>query len=490
MLSSVVIGAGPAGLTAGLELGRQGVPAEIYEKDTTVGGISRTVEYRGFRFDVGGHRLYTKVPEVEALWHDLLGDELLHRGRLSRILYQGRFFDYPLKPLNALRGLGPWESARVAASYARARLLPHRREETFEQWVVNRFGRRLYEIFFETYTEKVWGIPPSRIGADWAAQRIKNLDLATAVRNALFGPGGSDEVVTTLIDRFLYPRLGPGQLWEACRERAAGHGVPTHLGTEVVAVEHDGDRVTAVRLRHADGGRRRRAADHVISSMPLSRLVLSLDPAPPEAVLRAARRLRYRDFLTVVLIVDAADLFPDNWIYVHDPAVRVGRVQNFKNWSPDLVPDPAVTSLGLEYFVNRGDELWDSDDSELLRLGEAEARKLDLLAGAPVVDGAVVRMPRAYPVYDGAYRQAVDTLRGYLGRFSNLASIGRNGQHRYNNQDHSMLTGLLAARNLAGGDHELWDVNVEAEYLEKGEAPGAGGDRRVPVARPALGGEG
>jgi len=476
-----------------LELGRRGVPAEIFEQDRLVGGISRTVEYRGFRFDIGGHRLYTKAPEVEALWHDLLGDELLVRQRLSRILYRGRLFDYPLKPVNALVGLGPWEAVRIAASYARARLRPHAEEETFEQWVVNRFGRRLYQIFFETYTEKVWGIPPSRIGAEWAAQRIKNLDLVTAVRNALFGGGGrSGEVVTTLIDRFLYPRLGPGQLWDACRQRAAEVGVPTHTGVRVTAVQHAGGRAHAVRTRRiAGGGEERRPVDRVISSMPLSSLVQCLDPPPPAAVLEAARRLRYRDFLTVVLIIDRAELFPDNWIYVHDPEVRVGRVQNFKNWSPDLVPDPSLTSLGLEYFVDRTGELWRAPEEELLALGEAESRRLGLLDGARVVDGTVVRMPRAYPVYDRGYAGVVAVLRRYLESFSNLACIGRNGQHRYNNQDHSMLTGLLAARNRDGADHELWDVNLEEKYLEAGEAntAPAAGDRRVPMTV-AMEGEG
>jgi protoporphyrinogen oxidase len=471
--TTVIAGAGPAGLTAAWELARLGRPALVLEKDDVVGGISRTVEHRGYRFDVGGHRFFTKAPLVRQVWGELLDGEMLERPRLSRIYYGGTFFDYPLRPLRALIGLGPVESLRVAASYAAARLAPRRREDSFEEWVSNRFGRRLFEIFFKTYTEKVWGMPCDEIDSSWAAQRIKDLDLLTALKHAL-RPGGrggrggrGSRVVTTLIDRFHYPRLGPGQMWERCRDLLAERGVETVTGTRVAAVHHDGGRVTAVTVEEPGGGRRRLPAGHFVSSMPLPELVRMLDPPAPLEVTAAAGRLRFRDFLTVVLIVDRAEVFPDNWIYVHSADVRVGRVQNFKNWSPDMVPDAATTALGLEYFVQEGDELWAATDGDLAALAAREMERLGLARRDEVIDSAVVRMPKAYPVYDQGYREALPVLRDYLGGFANLHAVGRNGQHRYNNQDHSMLTGIYAARNVAGGAYDLWAVNEEAEYHEE-----------------------
>ncbi|MDX1623922.1 MAG: FAD-dependent oxidoreductase [Gemmatimonadota bacterium] len=473
---TVVVGAGPAGLATAHELAERGLPAVVLERDDMVGGIARTVEYEGYRFDLGGHRFFTKSAEIQRLWERTLGEDFLVRPRLSRIHYRNRFFHYPLRPLDALTKLGVVESARVLASYARARMVPHPEERTFEQWVVNRFGRRLFEIFFETYTEKVWGIPCSEISADWAAQRIKNLDLASAVKNALFDGSGdrkgrSDEVVTTLIDRFHYPRLGPGMMWETWRDRVEGEGIQTTLESEVVRLHHRGSRVHAVDVLHGSGSEERVAGDHFVSTMPLRDLVRGMRPAAPPAVRAAAERLGYRDFLIVVLIADVEDLFPDNWIYIHSPDVRVGRIQNFKNWSPEMVPDPTTTSLGLEYFVERGGELWSAADEELLTLGAAEASMLGLLDPSRVVDGTVVRLPDAYPVYDAASRAAVAEIRSWLGGFENLYTIGRNGQHRYNNQDHSMLTGLFAARTIAGSPRPIWDVNVEAAYHEEVEAP-------------------
>lgn len=486
MSEVVIIGGGPAGLTAAWELARLGdTDACVYEKDDIVGGIARTDQYKGYRFDIGGHRFFTKVPVVEQIWHEILGDELLTRPRLSRIFYDGIFFDYPLKPVNALRGLGLIEAARVGFSFLRAQAFPIRPERTFDQWVTNRFGRRLFEIFFETYTEKVWGIPCDQIGADWAAQRIKNLDLVQAVKTALLGQRGArkGEVITTLIEEFEYPRLGPGQMWESCRDQLADKGIPTRMQHEVVRLEHDGARITAAVIAGPDG-EERVPARAVISSMPLRQLVHAMDPPAPTAVREAASRLKYRDFLTVVLIVKDPELFPDNWIYIHSPEVKLGRIQNFKNWSPEMVPDPGTSALGLEYFVNVGDELWTMDDAELVRLGTRECSQLGLVDADAVVDGCVVRMPKAYPVYDQEYQEVLATLRDWLDPFQNLQLVGRNGQHRYNNQDHSMLTAVYAARNLsAGGAYDLWSVNVEAEYHEEvreGEAAGATGDRSIP----------
>jgi protoporphyrinogen oxidase len=483
---TVVIGAGPAGLAAAHELTALGREVTVLEQDDVVGGIARTVVYRGYRFDIGGHRFFTKARSIQDLWEDVMGDDFLLRPRLSRIHYDDRFFHYPLKPLEALIGLGPWESFRILASYARARTFPIEDERTFEEWVVNRFGRRLFEIFFQTYTEKVWGRPCSEIGAEWAAQRIKNLDLVAALRNALLGTRGDGEVVTTLIDRFHYPRLGPGMLWERWSDRLDARGVEIRMRSEVTRLHHWHGRVVSAEVRRPDESTEEVKGDQFISTMPVRELVRALRPLPPSWVLEAAERLAYRDFLTVVLILDQENLFPDNWIYIHSPDVRVGRIQNFKNWSPEMVPDAATTSLGLEYFVHEGDDLWSLSDTELIELAERETTRLGLAGGGRVLDGTVVRVRKAYPVYDEGYRESLATIRGWLDDLENLQLVGRNGQHRYNNQDHSMLTGILAARNVAGENHDIWAVNLEEDYLEQSAASGRltpeGGDRRTPAA--------
>jgi protoporphyrinogen oxidase len=484
MSETVIIGAGPAGLTAAWELARLGRRSVVFEADELVGGISRTVEYKGYRFDIGGHRFFTKVERVNALWREILGDEFLVRPRLSRIFYGDRFFDYPLKPMNALLGLGPIEAIRIGLSYLKAQVLPHADERTFEQWVTNRFGRRLFEIFFETYTEKVWGMPCSEIGADWAAQRIKNLDLVTAVRNALLGSlANRGEIVTTLIDEFHYPRHGPGQMWESAQDQLVERGTDVVLGAGVVRLHHAEGRVRKVTVREAGGQERDVEAEHVLSSMPIRELLHAFEPSPPPEILAAADRLRYRDFLTVGLIVDRDEVFPDNWIYIHSPDVKMGRIQNFKNWSPYMVADPERTCLGLEYFVQEGDELWAAPDDDLIELGTRECDSLGLIRAEEVRDGCVIRIPKAYPVYDAGYQGALEVLRGWLDPIENLQLIGRNGQHRYNNQDHSMMTAVLAVENIVGASHDVWSVNVDDEYHEEvreESAQPASGDRLVP----------
>jgi protoporphyrinogen oxidase len=448
----------------------------VLEADGQVGGIARTVEYKGFRFDIGGHRFFTKVRAVEDIWHDLLGPELLTRPRLSRIYFDGRFFDYPLKAGNALKQLGPGKAAAIAASYGWAKLHPIRPEVSFEDWVVNRFGRELFETFFKAYTEKVWGLPCSTISAQWAAQRIKGLSLWVAAREMLAAPfrRGRTEV-RSLIEQFSYPRLGPGQLWEACARRVNDAGGKVCLNAPVVAVHHVGGHVTGIDV--LEGGRRRRVdVEALISTMPLRTLVEALSPAAPEHVREMAGRLSYRDFVTVALVIDEPDLFPDNWIYVHDAKVKLGRIQNFKNWSPDMVPSPAQTCLGLEYFCFKGDGLWSLSDAELVALGSRELGAIGLADPARVRDGAVVRVPKAYPVYDGRHLAALEVLREYLSGFDNLQLAGRNGLHKYNNQDHAMITGILAAEALLGRRVDPWTVNVEDEYLEEGDALGIGAD--------------
>ena len=480
----VVIGAGPAGLTAAYELSKLGIGSTILESDDQVGGLSRTVNYKGYRFDIGGHRFFSKVPLINELWNEILEEDFLLRPRLSRIHYRGHFFDYPLKAGNALAGLGPIEAFLVCMSYAKARVFPNAEESNFEQWVSNRFGERLYRIFFKTYTEKVWGIPCNEISADWAAQRIKNLSLPEALRNAFFGSGRSKkgEIITTLIDQFHYPRHGPGMMWECCERKLAASGNPTLRGMRVSRIRHRNGRVVSISTRDSSGAETELAGDQFISSMPLRSLIRSLDPAPPTEVLAAAERLRYRDYLTVVLIAKRADVFPDNWIYIHSPDVKMGRIQNYKNWSPDMVPDASRTSLGLEYFLWQEDEEWSWPDERLIEMGIQECDALKLVSPDEIVDGTVVRMKKAYPIYDHYYSESVETLRRYMTTFENLQTIGRNGLHRYNNQDHSMLTGVYAARNTVDGAYDVWSVNTEKEYHEEARSDAARiSDRAVPA---------
>ncbi len=461
----VIIGAGPAGLTAAHELVAH-LPVLVLEQNGRVGGLAQTVEHDGFRFDIGGHRFFTKIRLVQDFWRSTLGTDLLRRPRLSRIYYRGRFFSYPLRPLDALTNLGLGTSVAVAASYLWSLLFPIRPERSFADWVSNRFGRRLFEIFFKTYTEKVWGIPCERIDADWAAQRIKGLSLGSAALNMLWPGRNRTRRIKTLIDEFEYPRLGPGMMWEAVRARVEAAGGTVVLHSRTVALHHADRRVKAVEVEH-DGARRRQAARHVIATMPLRDLVHGLTPPAPTEVLDAASRLKYRDFITVALIVDQARVFDDNWIYVHDAAVQVGRIQNFKNWSPDMVPDASKTCLGLEYFCFEDDDLWSMPDAELVALGSRELVATGLVQPDRILRGVVVRMPKAYPVYDTGYQEALDVVRSYVDEFENLQPVGRNGMHKYNNQDHSMLMAILAVRNVLGARHDLWAVNSDDEYQEE-----------------------
>lgn len=476
----VIIGAGPAGLTAAFELAKHDIGGVILEADTVVGGISRTVERDGYRFDVGGHRFFTKSGEVARLWEEMLPEPMLVRRRLSRIYFGGKFYDYPLKVGNALGNMGALASVQCLASYWAAKARPIRKPGSLEEWVTNQFGAKLYSMFFKTYTEKVWGIPCSEIGADWAAQRIKGLSLGEALRNALLGQkrGG---VVKTLIDEFHYPRLGPGQLWEECAAAVSGRGWEVRLGARVTGARVEGGRVAGVRAVDSDGREIDIPCSHVLSSMPLRDLVPGITPAPPDRVVGAAGSLAYRAFVTVAVVLDAESVFPDNWIYIHSPEVKLGRIQNFKNWSPGLVPDPSKTCLGLEYFCNEGDELWSMPDADLVELGCRELTRLGLAEG-PLVSGYVVRMPKAYPVYDTGYIERLAELRGWLAGIGGLTCIGRNGQHRYNNMDHSMMTAIIAARNIALGEcRDPWAVNEDAEYHEVDSTPYGSGTPPVEV---------
>jgi len=467
----VIVGAGPAGLTAAYELGKRGVACTVLEADDVVGGISRTVERDGWRFDIGGHRFFTKVPEVEAFWHEILDDEdFMLRPRMSRIYYEGKYYDYPLKASNALRNLGIWEAFLCVMSYVWARIHAPKDQTTLEGWIVARFGWRLYRHFFKTYNEKLWGVPVNKLPADFAAQRIKNLSLFNAVVNALL-PKRNQKDITSLIEEFQYPKFGPGMMWERCRELVEAQGSKVLMATRVVEIRHEGGRAVSVIAESRDGARTEYPCDHVISSMPISQLLKAMEPDPAPAAWQAADDLRYRDFLTVALVVPEVYSFPDNWIYVHSTEVQVGRIQNFGSWSPYLVKE-GRTCLGLEFFVFEGDETWNAADEDLIEQGKRELAILNLVDPAKVEAGYVVRMPKAYPFYDEHYRQNVTRLVEWLDDCApNVHPIGRNGMHRYNNQDHSMFTAMLTVENiLDDAGHDIWAVNVEEEYHEESAA--------------------
>jgi protoporphyrinogen oxidase len=485
-----IIGAGPAGLTAAYLLTKANVPVVVLEGDPQyVGGISKTVTYKGYHFDIGGHRFFSKSREVEDLWSEILPDDMLVRPRSSRILYRGRFFTYPLKAGEALRKLGIFESLRCGLSYLWAWMFPIRNPRSFEDWVSNQFGHRLFSIFFKTYTEKVWGMSCKEISADWAAQRIKGLSLVTAVISALFPkrkPRTGGGVVKSLIDSFRYPRRGPGMMWEACAAKVIQEGGTIDMGRRVTRCDYvkSTQRWTVTSV-DAEGREHAIEAEHVISTAPVRELCRMLTPSISEAAIHAADNLKYRDFITVVLILKDRDAFADNWIYVHDPSVLVGRVQNFKSWSPEMVPDPEMTCYGLEYFCfDGGSGLWTFHDEQLQALGREEIVRLGLARAEDIVDAHVVRQRKAYPVYDGAYAEHMMTIRRELEhRFPALHLVGRNGMHKYNNQDHSMMTAMLCAKNILAGErvYDLWQVNEDAEYHESGEHTGStSGLRQVP----------
>lgn len=486
MGSVLCIGGGPAGLTAAYELVKYGREVRVLEADPEyVGGIARTIQHDGFYFDIGGHRFFSKSQEVTGWWKEVLGDELLVRPRKSRIYYAGKFYPYPLDLLKTLENLGIVESTLCVLSYLKARLLPNRNPLNFEEWVTNQFGARLFRIFFKTYTEKVWGMSCRDIAADWAAQRIKGLSLAAAMQNALSKAMGwrrKEGKIKTLIEQFLYPRLGPGMMWEAAARKVEEQGGKVQLGATVHRLRRD--HATGQWQVSAQGpqGGQVFTCQHVISTMPLRELVHAVEGAP-QNVKAAADALGYRDFLTVALVRDEKDSFDDNWIYVHAPEVQVGRIQNFKAWSPDMVSTPGLVCYGLEYFCFEGDGLWQSSDDELIKLATRELVQLGLADAGQVKGGYVVRQKKAYPVYDSTYEANVNIIRQWLERdCPNLQVVGRNGMHKYNNQDHSMMTAMLAVKNILAGKtvYDVWQVNQDAEYHEEGAAEGASGERLVP----------
>ncbi len=522
---AVIAGAGPAGLTAALELLRKSdVVPIVFEADAQVGGISKTVHYRGNRMDLGGHRFFSKSDWVMQWWQQILpvAAESMQRGqavrltyqgesreflpaaesqadpeavmlvrqRLSRIFYRRRFFDYPLKlNTSTLRNMGLLETLQIGLSYGHSRLSRRSPEVSLEDFLINRFGSRLYRTFFKDYTEKVWGVPCEKISAEWGAQRIKGLSVTKALANAISSPfraaGDTDQkhTETSLIERFLYPKLGPGQMWEQVARQIAARGGDIHLRHRVVGIERDGYRIVAIHvLDQASGSQRRVACDFFISTMPVRDLTAMLGPDDAE-VLRVADRLPYRDFMTAGLLLrrmtnrgfrDGAGtarngMPPDNWIYIQEPDVKIGRLQIFNNWSPALVADPDTIWLGLEYFCTQADELWSMEDGKFLEFAARELETIGMIDRRDVMDGTVVRVPKAYPAYFGEYRE-FGRVRGYLDRFPNLYPVGRNGMHRYNNQDHSMLAAHGAVTSILNhgvGKQDIWQINVEDDYHEE-----------------------
>ncbi len=462
-MNVIIAGAGPAGLTAAYEACKKGLNPVVFEKDREVGGISKTVNYNDYLFDVGGHRFFTKYQEVKKIWNEILEEDFLTRPRLSRIYYNNDFFYYPLKPLNALKNLGLINSVSIVWSYILSQICPYKDVKNFEEWISNKFGKKLFNIFFKTYTEKVWGISCKEIQADWAAQRIKSLSLGKAILNSIgfLGKGR----VTTLIDEFQYPRKGPGQMWNAARELIEKKGGKVNLNTPVVQFNRKSDKIISLTIQN-NGSLQEINGDHFLSTIPLRELVQGIKPDAPVEVLDAAQNLKYRDFFTVGLIIDKPSVFPDNWIYIHSPEVQVGRIQNFKNWSPEMVPDPKMTTLGLEYFCFDTDDIWKKNDKELIKMAKEEAVKLKFASREQIIDGLVIKSPKTYPIYDEGYLERVDIIQNYLEGFKNFQTMGRNGLHRYNNQDHSMLSAMYAIRNILGEEFSVWDINIDDEYHE------------------------
>ncbi len=458
----IIMGAGPAGLGAAFQLSKNGIEAMVVEKDDVVGGISRTLKYKGYYFDEGGHAFFSKSDEVNKIWHALLGPSLVKVERLSRIYYQGKFFDFPLKPGNALFGMGFMGSMVILGSYVKSRIFPYKKEKTFEQWVSNRFGKKLYQVFFKTYTEKVWGIPCSQIGAEWARQRIGGVSLFSAIRHAFLGRTKSRTDILT--GELRYPPLGPGMMYEAMKTKIQGMGGSVVLDSEVISINHNQSEVLSIAVANKAGREKNFGGTKFISTIPISLLVQRMTPKPPPDVLEASRKLRYRGLLVVHLIIDRQDLFPDNWLFIHSPEVKVARIQNYKNWSPRMVPDPTKTSLGLEYFCNENDDFWNQPEERLIAIAIEELKKLSIVDEHAILDALVFKIPHAYPVYYRGYREPLETVKRYVATLANLQTVGRGGMYQYNHMYHSILTGLMAARNILGSNFNIWQLNVNEDY--------------------------
>lgn len=466
MRKVIIIGAGPAGIACADHLCSKGMRPVILEKEGYVGGLSCTFDYKGFKFDIGSHRFFTKNPYVLKWWHEVLKSDFRKTGRQSRIYYRGAFFEYPISIGNVIRNLGIRNSFPILFSYIKSRAFPQSHENNFEKWVVNRFGKRLYRIFFKEYTQKVWGMPCDRISSDWASQRIKGLSLSTALRNAVLPARGNK--VKTLIKEFYYPRLGCGMMYETAAKRIQSGGGQVMVNSQIVSICHEGNIIKKVVCRNTlSGALSNIEGASFCSTMPLTDLALNMDPAAPEDVIKACKQLKYRSLVMVYLIIRKQEVFPDNWIYVNSNDVAMGRIANFKNWSREMVPDSSKTFLGIEYFCTQNDELWNASDASLIDKASKELGQLKLSRCSDVQEGLVVRVPNAYPVYENGYNRALDVIKDYVKGFANLHCMGRYGMFRYNNMDHSILTGILTAKNILGANEDIWDVNVDKAYHEE-----------------------
>ncbi len=467
-MKSFIIGAGPAGLAAAHELAINGATSVISESQEVVGGLCRTMQFDNCRFDTGPHRFFTRNDQVRQLFVDITADDLINVPRLTRIYYNGKYFDYPLTAKNALFTLGAVNATQIVYSYILSTCSNKGRDAvTFEDWVVGQFGRRLFEIFFKTYTEKVWGIDCSKIGAEWAGQRIKGLNLFTAALNALVGD--KKKKIKTLVDEFIYPRLGAGQFYEKMADKISASGNEILLNSKTVRLNRDGNRiVSAVILQNEK--EIEVEADYFFSSMPFTDLIKILSPAPPQVILDACAKLRYRDHISVQLKYSGHP-FPDNWIYIHAKEVGMARISDYRNFSREMVTDDNVSPLTVEYFTFKEGPLWGKSDEELISIAGKELEMMKIAETANISNGYIVRSEKAYPLIELGYDNHVETLKGWLGNISNLAPIGRAGMFKYNNQDHAIATGMLAARNAMGiGKFDPWKVNIDAEYHEGGKA--------------------
>ncbi len=460
-----VIGAGPAGLACARTLllkGKDSYSVTLYEKENQAGGLAKTIVRNGYRFDIGGHRFYTKIPQVKTLYQTLLGNDMLVRKRMSRIYYQGKYYSYPLELHNVITNIGFQKTASILISYVQRQFHRYRKETNFAEWVSNRFGDELFSIFFKSYTEKVWGIPTSKLSAQWAKQRIQNFSLPKAVISALLHTNPFS--VKTIISEFLYPKLGPGMFYEKMAKEIRSLGGIVRFNHDVIGFRKQGSRLTHIEVKTPQS-RAIEQCDAVVTTMPLHKFLFLSHP--PKKILRDAKTLRFRSFIAINFIIRGSP-FPDNWIYIHDPSVRVGRIQNYANWSSYMTKDARHSPITMEYFCNENDEFWNKKDEALIRIAQSEAENISLFSKTSVSDGFVVRVPDAYPIYSIDYDTPLRCARTYLESFSNLFTCGRGGLFRYNNMDHSMMTGMLVAENILDHTHmhNVWNIHDET-YLEE-----------------------
>ncbi len=468
---NIIIGAGPAGLAAGHELAKKGKQVLILEKEAQVGGLCRTVNFKGYKFDFGGHRFFTKNPEVEKFWKDILKEDFLIRQRLSRIYYQKKFFAYPVKVMDALKKLGLVESFLIGLSlfYTKfKKLFIRKKEKTFEDWVVNRFGTRLFNHFFKSYTEKLWGISVNELGADWAAQRMKDLSLTQLLKSIVFK--SKEGQIKSLIEEFQYPKYGPGMLFEKVAEEIKNLGGEIKLNTDLKQVIHKDNKIQKIIIQDENDEQQELTADNFISSVPLNIMLKKLTPVMPDEIKELVDKMRFRAFFDVCLIVNKKNIIDDNWIYVHEPEVDLLRLQNFKNWSPFMSSDKNKTPIGAEYVCWPNDELWDKSDDELIVIAKRELEKIGLIDSKLIEDAMVIKNKYAYPVYHLDYKDDLEKIFKYLSDFKNLQMIGRSGLYRYNNMDHSILTGFYAARNIMGEQNNILNINADEEYHEENKS--------------------